>query len=317
MPALAALVIPTLNGGERFARAMSMWRGQTGVGELEICCPDSGSNDGTVDVIRGAGGRVLPIPRGEFNHGDTRNRAVAVVTADFVFLSVQDALPLDTSMARELLEPLQRDPELAATFGRQVPMPGCHPVLEERIAGWAGGDEPVLQELGDRRWDDLEPLERLGLIRYDHVIACMRRSVWERVRFEPRSFGEDVAWSARVIRPGGRIAFVPSAVVEHSHDRPAFDEARRIYCDHRNLGELVGLRMVPDAARRRANIQGARTHYRNLVEARTDVDEATRTRWMRWGQDLARYENWAMYLAANFAHRWWFGPVDRWLRRGI
>ena len=317
MAAQAALVIPTLNGGERFRRCMDMWRAQTGVGELEICCPDSGSQDGSVDVIRQAGGRVLAIPRGEFNHGDTRNRAVAATSAEFVFLTVQDAVPLDTSLANELLEPLLRDPELSATFGRQVPMPGCHPVLEERIAGWAGGDEPVVQELGGRSWDALEPLERLGLIRYDHVIACMRRSAWERVRFEPRSFGEDVAWSARIIRPGGKIAFVPAATVEHSHDRPAFDEARRIYCDHRNLGELVGLRMVRDARTRRQNISGARQHYKHLVEQRADVDEATRDRWLRWAHDLAGYESWAMYLAANFAHRWWFRPVDRWLRRGI
>ncbi|GJM21754.1 MAG: hypothetical protein DHS20C15_16690 [Planctomycetota bacterium] len=315
--ARAALVIPTLNGGERFARCLEMWRAQEGVGELEICCPDSGSRDGTVDVIRKHNGRVLPIPSREFNHGDTRNRAVAVVRADYVFLSVQDAVPLDTRMAAELLAPLEADPGLAATFGRQVPLPDCHPVLEARIAGWAGGSEPVVQELGARRWDDLEPMERLGLIRYDHVIACMRRSVWERLRFEALSFGEDIGWAVRVIRPGGRIAFVPSAAVEHSHDRPAFEEARRIYCDHRNLKALVGLTTVPSHQQLKANVQAARQHYRALIDARDDVDEATRARWHEWAHALAGYENWAQYLGANFARRWWFTPVDRWLRRGI
>jgi len=315
--ARAALVIPTLNGGPRFAQCLEMWRAQEGVGELEICCPDSGSRDGSVDVIRRFGGRVLAIPPREFNHGDTRNRAVAAVKADFVFLSVQDAVPLDTRVAAELLAPLEADPTLAATFGRQVPLPDCHPVLAARIAGWAGGSEPVIQELGDRAWAELQPMERLGLIRYDHVIACMRRSVWERIRFEPLSFGEDVGWAARVVRPGGRLAFVPSAAVEHSHDRPAFEEARRIYCDHRNLHALVGLTTVPSRKQLKANIHAAREHYRQLVEARDDVDEATRQRWHAWAHDLAAYENWAQYLGANFARRWWFQPVDRWLRRGI
>lgn len=312
-----ALVIPTLNGGELFGRCLELWRAQAGVGALDLVCPDSGSRDGTLDRLRAAGARTLSIPPHAFNHGETRNRALAMTTAEFVILSVQDALPLSTSVARELAEPLAADPTLAATYGRQLPRPGCHPVLAERIGAWAGGREPVVQELGGRRWEELQPLERLQLSRYDHVIACVRRSAWERLRLEPANFGEDVRWAARVIRGGGRIAFVPGAAVEHSHDRSAFDEARRIYCDHRNLKQLFGLVTVPRRALIRANVQAARQHYRALVEARTDVDAATRRRWLEWAERLALYENWAQYLGAHAARRWWFAPLDRWLVRGI
>jgi rhamnosyltransferase len=312
-----ALVIPTLNGGELFGRVLEMWRAQTGVGIIDICCPDSGSRDGTQDRIRAAGARTMSIPPRSFNHGETRNRAVSTTTAEFVILSVQDALPLSTDLARELVAPLRGDPELMATYGRQVPRAGCHPVLAERIGAWAGGTEPVVQELGGRRWEELQPLERLGLVRYDHVIACMRRRAWERLRFEAANFGEDVRWAARIIRGGGRIAFVPTAVVEHSHDRSAFDEARRIYCDHRNLRQLIGLVSVPSRRLIRDNVAAARTHYRQLIGARADVDAATRERWLAWSDQLALYENWAQYLGANAAHRPWFAPVDGWLRRGI
>ncbi|HEX5009064.1 MAG TPA: glycosyltransferase [Planctomycetota bacterium] len=312
-----ALVIPTLNGGELFGRVLEMWRAQTGVGALDICCPDSGSRDGTLDRIRAAGARSMSIPPRSFNHGETRNRAVSTVTAEFVILSVQDALPLSTDLARELVAPLLGDPELSATYGRQVPRAGCHPVLAERIGAWAGGTQAVVQELGGRRWDDLAPAERLALVRYDHVVACMRRRAWERLRFEAANFGEDVRWAARIVRGGGRIAFVPGAVVEHSHDRSAWDEARRIYCDHRNLRRLLGLVTVPRRGLIRDNVTAARAHYRGLVEARSDVDAATRERWLAWGDRLALYENWAQYLGANAAHRWWFAPVDGWLRRGI
>ncbi len=312
-----ALVIPTLDGGELFGRVLEMWRAQAGVGTLDICCPDSGSRDGTLDRIRAAGARGMSIPPRSFNHGETRNRAVSTVTAEFVILSVQDALPLSTSLAAELAGPLARDPTLSATYGRRVPRAGCHPVLAARIGAWAGGSEPVLQELGGRRWEALAPLERLELVRYDHVIACVRRAAWERQRFEAADFGEDVRWAARVVRGGGRIAFVPTAVVEHSHDRSAFDEARRIYCDHRNLRQLLGLVSVPARRQIRANVDAAREQYRRLVEARTDVDAATRQRWLGWAERLALYENWAQYLGAHAAQRWWFAPLDRWLRAGI
>jgi len=312
-----ALVIPTLNGGERFELALETWRAQTGVGTLDLCCPDSGSQDGSLDAIRRAGGRVLPIPPAEFNHGDTRNRAVATTSADYVILTVQDAVPLDTRVAVELVTPLEQDPTLSATFGRQVPLPGCHPVLRARIGGWAGDVEPQVQELPAAGWDALEPLERLALVRYDHVIACMRRSVWEQQRFEPVSFGEDVRWAARIIREGGRIAYRPRAAVEHSHDRSAWDEARRIYCDHRNLSELVGLVTVPHARTIKGNVDAARAHYHGLIESVEGVDPTTRRNWQRWSDKLAFYECWAQYLGANVSHRWWFSPVDRWLRQGI
>lgn len=312
-----ALVIPTRDGGERWQHVLDAWRAQEGVGALQICCPDTDSQDGTRAAIERAGARTIPIAPSQFNHGETRNRAIAMTTAEFVILSVQDALPLGPEVARALVEPLAQDETLCATYGRQVPIPGCHPVLVERIDSWAGGTEPVVQELGARAWDALTPFERLGLIRYDHVIACLRRTVWEHHRLEALSFGEDVGWARRVIRAGGRIAFVPRAVVEHSHERSAWDEARRIYCDHRNLSALVGLVTVPSRRQLAQNVAAARAHYRALVDARSDVDAPTRARWHAWAHDLALYENWAQYLGAHFSRRWWFSPLDRWLRRGI
>jgi rhamnosyltransferase len=312
-----SLVIPTLNGGELFGRVLEMWRAQQGVGRLEIVAPDSGSRDGTQDRLRAAGARTMSIPPRQFNHGETRNRAVSATKTEFVILSVQDALPLAPDVAVRLVQPLADDTSLCATFGRQQPRADCHPVLAARIGAWAGGSEKVVQSLGGRDWNDLEPMERLQLVRYDHVIACMRRKVWETLRFEAVSFGEDVRWATRVIRGGGSIAFVPGAVVEHSHNRSAFDEARRIYCDHRNLSQLLGLVTVPKRSLIGANVDAARAHYRGLVEAHADVDPTTRELWLRWADDLARYENWAQYLGAGASRAWWFTPVDRWLRRGI
>ncbi len=312
-----SLVIPTLNGGELFGRALDMWRSQQGVGTLEIVAPDSGSRDGTQDRLRAAGARTMSIPPRQFNHGETRNRAVSATKTEFVLLSVQDALPLAPDVAARLVQPLADDPSLCATFGRQQPRADCHPVLAARIGAWAGGSEPVVQSLGERTWDELSPMERLQLVRYDHVIACVRRKAWETLRFESASFGEDVRWATRIIRGGGAIAFVPGAVVEHSHNRSAWDEARRIYCDHRNLSQLLGLVTVPRRSLIKVNVTAARAHYRGLVEAHPDVDATTRALWLRWSDDLALYENWAQYLGANLSRAAWFAPVDAWLRRGI
>ncbi len=316
-PPNVALVIPTWNGGALFERVLEMWGTQTGVGQLEVVCPDSGSSDGTKDAVRRAGGTAFGIAQSDFNHGGTRNLALHQTSADFIILSVQDALPLSATVAHELVSPMVADPELCATYGRQVPRDSCHPVLRARIGEWAGGDEPVVQELAGQDWGSMDPFDRLGLIRYDHVIACVRRSTWEQHLIGEVSFGEDVEWASRVIRAGGRIAFAPAAVVEHSHDRTPWDEARRIYCDHRNLSHLVGLVTVPERALIRQNVQAARAHYKGLVEAQQDVDATTRANWQRWADKLALYENWAQFLGANWSRKAWFQPLDRWLRRRI
>lgn len=315
--ARVALVVPTWNGGPLWERALALWRTQEDVGELAIVCPDSGSRDGTPDVVRRAGGRVVDVPPGTFNHGRTRQDALATLDAEFAILTVQDALPLSPRTAAALVAPLVADPTLCATYGRQLPRPGCHPVLAARIGEWAGGRDPVVQALDGRDWDALTPWERLALVRYDHVIACVRTSAVRRWPIHALSFGEDVDWATRVIRAGGRIAFVPDAEVEHSHDRSPWDEGRRIYCDHRNLSRLLGLVTVPRMGLVKANVAAARQHYAHLVDSADAPDAATRARWHAWARDLALYENWAQYLGANVARAWWFRPVDRRLRRGI
>jgi glycosyltransferase involved in cell wall biosynthesis len=196
-----SLVIPTRNGGELFGRVLDAWRSQQGVGTLDIVCPDTASRDGTQGRLRGAGARTMAIAPGQFNHGETRNRAVAATKTEFVILSVQDALPLSASLAAELVAPLVADPSLSASYGRQRPRADCHPLLAARIGGWAGGTEAVVQALEGRAWDDLSPVERLQLVRYDHVIACMRRAAWERQRFE-RAHSDDVPARFRWRRAG-------------------------------------------------------------------------------------------------------------------
>ena len=312
-----AVVIPTLNGGKRFELVLDQWLKQEDVGPIDICWPDSGSQDGTIDLLRQSGVRTLPIAPKQFNHGETRNRAVATTKAEFIILSVQDALPLSAHLARTLIEPLKKDSALSATYGRQVPLPDCHPLLVERIGSWAGDEAPRVQEIKKGQWEKLSPAERHKTIRYDHVIAAIRRSAWEAQRFESVPFGEDVAWAKRIICNGGKIAFVPGAAVEHSHNRSAWDEARRIYCDHAHLHQLIGLVTIPRRKNLRANIRHARTHYQELIEASKNTDAVTKKRWSEWADALARYENWAQFLGAHYSHRWWFSPVDRWLRHGI
>ena len=58
-------------------------------------------------------------------------------------------------------------------------------------------------------------------------------------------FAEDLEWASIVLQAGHRLAFVPAAVVRHSHDRPVRYELQRTYLVHQRLHTLFGLSTIP------------------------------------------------------------------------
>jgi len=74
----------------------------------------------------------------------------------------------------------------------------------------------------------------------------VRRSLWERFPFKETRIAEDMEWARDVLLAGYGLAFVPTAVVVHSHDRSAKYELGRTYLVHQRLRALFGLATIPD-----------------------------------------------------------------------
>jgi hypothetical protein len=126
-------------------------------------------------------------------------------------------------------------------------------LLAERLRRWmASRAEPTVHASRARAirrraralYEALPPMERYLASAFDNVASAVRRSTWERHPFPARSFGR--TWPGRgrscsTGHPGLRA-------LGRGRAQPRIDmlrEARRIYCDHRNLLELFGLRNVP------------------------------------------------------------------------
>jgi rhamnosyltransferase len=286
---------------------------------VERIAVDSGSTDGTVEKLRGRGFAVRSIPQAEFNHGATRDLGISLAKGEIVVLLTQDAVPADEAWLRRLLEPYE-DPRVAGVYSRQIPRPDCNPILAQRIRNWsAGKTEPVVQEVeGETALLALPPLERLARCAFDNVASSVRRRVWERIPFGRRDFGEDVAWGKRVLLAGHRIVFQPSSAVVHSHNRSTSAEFRRLYCDHQNLRELFGLRLIPSA---RGLLASIRRRRRDLLAALEGLPLDERRRWRTWAKRYAVAELLGIHLGARsrdwLANGSWFRPVDRWIKSGI
>ena len=315
-----SVVIPTYNGGPRFVAVLEALKRQVTDLRWELVVIDSGSTDGTRERAAEAGAKLLSEDPRTFNHGATRDKAIAASRGELAVLLVQDAVPADERWLDALAAPLFEDTLAAGAFSRQTPIPGGNPILDQRLVGWiAGRDEFRRVQLAPRAWEDLTPFERLELVAFDNVSSCIRRSLWQRRPFGHRPFGEDMGWATWAIRAGHALRFHPGSIVEHSHDRSAWYETKRIYCDHRNLHRLLGLHTVQSLRQAREGRRGALAHYLHVLdEAGLAPAELARRRkwaqWYSWGEVLAQ---WLAPKVNEAGERGILGWIDRRIRRGV
>jgi rhamnosyltransferase len=268
-PYLCSVVIPTKNGGELFKDVVRGLAAQTCWPRVEFIVIDSGSQDDTVPIAQAAGARVIAIAPQDFNHGATRDAAIAAAAGDRIVLLVQDAVLADTHLIETLLAALSED-VVAGVYARQIPRATADVITRRNLADhFTGGSRRVVQSLDDpSTYDVMAPADKRALCNFDNVCSAIRKDVWQRVPFGRTDFGEDIAWAERVLKLGYRIVYEPAAVVIHSHDRPLGYEYARAYVCHRMLYRQFGLSQVPSvgiavAAWLRATLRDAVTILRD------------------------------------------------------
>jgi rhamnosyltransferase len=262
---LVSIVIPTRNGGPRVGSVIDAIRGQRGGPVPELVIVDSRSTDSSRVRLSREADVFVEIEPGAFNHGTTRNLGVARSSGQLIVMLVQDAVPQGDRWLASLVAPLLRDPSVAGAFARQIPCADASPLTRRQLAGWvAGRGEARDVRIRDRAdYDRLAPLARLQACAFDNVCSAIRRSVWVAHPFAEMPIAEDLAWGREVLLAGHAIAYVPDAVVEHSHNRSAWYELKRTCVLHQELHRLFGVRTIPSLRHlARAIGSAALTHHR-------------------------------------------------------
>jgi rhamnosyltransferase len=242
-----SVVLPTRNGAATLPAVLDALSRQRVDFPMEIVAVDSESTDGTSELLRPRVDRFISIPAGSFDHGLTRNLGIDKTSGDLVVLLVQDAVPESDEWLAALTTPLQMDETLAGTFARQRPRPDASAITRHYLARWlATAETGHVSAIASRaEFTALDPMERLRRCTFDNVCSCVRRSVWIRFPFKATPIAEDLEWARDVLLAGHRIAYVPEAIVIHSHDRSARYEFTRTYLLHRRLFELFEVRTIP------------------------------------------------------------------------
>jgi rhamnosyltransferase len=241
-----SILVPTFNGAATLPALLEAISRQRVERPFEVVAIDSGSTDGSVELLRASGVRLIAVPAGTFNHGLTRNLGIEASRGDLIVLTVQDAVPASDTWLAALARPFAQDSCLAGTFARQLPRPDAGALTRHYLARWfASSDRPRTVAATRAELDALPPLARLDRCTFDNVCSCVRRSVWQRHPFRETPIGEDVEWARDVLRSGHRIAYVPEAAVVHSHERSASYEFQRTRMLHQRLYELFGVQTIP------------------------------------------------------------------------
>jgi rhamnosyltransferase len=238
------VAIPVRDGGPLLAATLAALARQSVEHELLVC--DSGSRDGSIDVARAHGARVLQIAPTQFSHGGTRNLLVRAASGAHVALLTQDAEPADERWLERLLGGFELAKDIGIVYGPYRPREGASTQVRIELERWFGSLSPDGTARVERLSDPEGPhpvadfIGRRGF--FSDVNACIARTAWERVPFREVAYAEDRVLAIDMLRAGYGKAFVPQAAVLHAHDYSALEQLRRSFDEWRGLREVYGWR---------------------------------------------------------------------------
>jgi rhamnosyltransferase len=226
MDSEASIVLLTLDGARTLPQLLAALATQT-VKPREVLAIDSGSSDGTVPLLEGAGVSVTAISRHDFGHAKTRNMAVRQASGRFVVFLTQDAVPATPRWLEHLLRSLQTFRDVAGCYSRHLPRPGSDllEAVDLRVAFRSVRQVRTLPS--DRGEYHAHIFEH---IRFSNSSSSYPRALLLEHPFdESLSMGEDQEWAKRMLERGLAIVYEPESSVLHSHDHSLAQKFSRHY----------------------------------------------------------------------------------------
>ena len=250
-PMRASVLIPVKNGGALLGDVLAAVQAQRTPWPFEVIVVDSGSTDGSVELVRARGVRCETIAPEAFGHGRTRNQLAALSTGEFLVFITQDARPASPEWLAHLVEACDAEPDVAGAFGPHRAHPDARTITQRELAQhFAGfGAEQSVVRLDDRARFASDPGYRQWLHFFSNNNSCLRRSVWERLPFPEVAFAEDQTWALAAIEAGYGKAYAPQAAVYHSHDFGIWETLQRNFDEARSFNRSFDYRVQPSWVR--------------------------------------------------------------------
>ena len=178
---------------------------------FEIVSCDDHSTDGTADYLsRIPQIRRISPPEGKYVPGKTLNYMVKEANGEFIVFNNGDAIPQNKEYLKNLISPLKND-NCDCVFGNQIARKDAYAVVKKDYER-AFGDGSI-----SKNWDKFFSLVSSGFRKSDLLAKPFNEQI---------QYSEDSEW---VNCHNANIIYVPTAIVEHSHNYTLKEVKKRFY----------------------------------------------------------------------------------------
>lgn len=269
---MISVVIPVLNGAEYLDEVLAAVTAQVIDEPFEVLVIDSGSTDGSLEIVAGHPGvKLLEIDKSEFGHGRTRNLGVQQTSGELIAFLTQDATPASEHWLAAYRDAFALAPKVGAAFGPHLPRSGTSPLMARLLAdhfdsfGSVGG-EPVLQHPGDTTY-------------LSNSNSCIARAAWEAAPFRDIEYAEDQAFGVDLMANGFSKVYAPGAAALHSHNYGMIESFKRYFDEYRGLNDSVGESTEASPGRALSIIQDSVARDREFLDEQLGQPAWRRTAW--------------------------------------
>jgi len=219
---LVSIVLRSYNEGWALRETLPALQAQE-YRNWELIVIDSGSTDGSMDLIRAAKPlHFIQIKPETYNPSRVMNKGMELARAEFGIFLNADATPRGAHWLRPLVNALQ-DPQTAAVFGRQIPRPQCRAVYAHDYERCFG------TERESAHWDHF----------FSMVSSGLRKDIWARRGFlEKMQYSEDDEYTRWCRAQGYQVVYCAESVVMHSHNYTPPQAYRRSFGEGRALAAV-------------------------------------------------------------------------------
>ncbi|RKY02700.1 MAG: hypothetical protein DRP55_02535 [Spirochaetes bacterium] len=236
-----SIVILTKNGTPYIKEVLEAIYQQKTSLRFEIIAVDSGSTDGTLNILKKFSVILHQISPEKFNHGGTRNLGISLSKGKLIILLTQDATPADENWMENLTKDLWNDPMVAGVYARKIPRIESNPIERREVIQFPfeGGTQKLIFRISDHGWEHYRKYAHIYRY-FSNTCSAIRRSVWEKIPFREVNFAEDNLWAQEVLEAGYTKIYEPAAAVYHSHDYSPIVYMRRCFDHACGMKQLFG-----------------------------------------------------------------------------
>lgn len=173
-------------------------------GEIELIVIDSGSSDGSHEIIQRYNPKeFIVLEPGTYVPGKVLNQGFRLSSNDWVVFLNSDATPANREWLIELLRAAVDTPRLGAAFSRQIPREDCQGVFAHDYERCFGPNRESV------RWDH-----------FFSMVSCVAyKPTWAQIPIrEDLQYAEDDEWTRRLKEAGYAIILAERSVAIHSHN---------------------------------------------------------------------------------------------------